>query len=64
MPVRSLYITEELKHKNKIMLAVAATKLSSQVLLQEPWHLRVIGEHLVSLAVGGSGCLTSLFVAS
>lgn len=39
LPVRGLYITKELKHKNKIVPAEVTTKLSSWVLLPEPWHL-------------------------
>lgn len=39
LPMRGLYITEELKRKNKIVLAEVTTKLSSWVLLLEPWHL-------------------------
>lgn len=39
LPVRGLYITKELKHKNKIVLAEVTTKLSSWVLLLESWHL-------------------------
>ena len=39
LPVRGLYITKELKHKNKIVLAEVTTKLSSWVLLPESCHL-------------------------
>lgn len=39
LPVRGLYITEVLRHKNKVVLAEVTTKLSSWVLLLEPWHL-------------------------
>ena len=39
LTVRGLYITKELKHKNKIVLAEVTTKLSSWVLLPESWHL-------------------------
>lgn len=39
LSVRGLYITKELKHKNKIVLAEVTTKLPSWVLFPESWHL-------------------------
>lgn len=39
LPLRGLHLTAEVKRKDEVELAEVTTKLSSCVLLPEPWHL-------------------------
>ena len=64
LPVRGLYITKELKHKNKIVLAEVTTSYQAGSCCWSPGICCVIWGALSLPTVGGGGRLTSLFVSS